>query len=100
MDLIISSLTLQPNLFQLFQPIGGVSATPLSHARAVGIKLEAKIIMASNLYLTRTSLCFTPEIIQDLLLGEGGGYKCKQRNFSAGEESGLRPSETTQRKLQ
>src|SRR5580658_2375340 len=26
MDLIRSSLTLQPNLFQLFQPIGGVSA--------------------------------------------------------------------------
>src|SRR5262252_11032343 len=36
MDLIISSLTLQPNLFQLFQPMGGVSATPLSHARACG----------------------------------------------------------------
>src|SRR5947208_15797797 len=34
MDLIKSSLTLQPNLFQLFHPIGGVSATPLSHARA------------------------------------------------------------------
>jgi hypothetical protein len=32
MDLIMSSLTLQPNLFQLFQPIGGVSAAPLSHA--------------------------------------------------------------------
>src|SRR5579863_833263 len=27
-DLIRSSLTLQPNLFQLFQPIGGVSASP------------------------------------------------------------------------
>jgi hypothetical protein len=40
----------------------------------VGIKLEAKIITASNLYLTRTSLCFTPEIIQDLLLGEGGAF--------------------------
>src|SRR5437868_12707745 len=27
MDLIRSSLTLQPNLFQLFQPIGGVGAS-------------------------------------------------------------------------
>src|SRR5882724_9737298 len=34
MDLIKSSLTLQANLFQLFHPIGGVKATPLSHARA------------------------------------------------------------------
>src|SRR6266446_4470551 len=33
-DLIKSSLTLQPNLFQLFHPIGGVSATPLSQACA------------------------------------------------------------------
>src|SRR6266404_3238348 len=33
MDLIKSSLTLQANLFQLFHPIGGVNATPLSHAR-------------------------------------------------------------------
>src|SRR5919197_6455281 len=28
------SLTLQPNLFQLFQPIGGVLASPLSSERA------------------------------------------------------------------
>src|SRR6266404_6439216 len=34
MDLIKSSLTLQANLFQLFHPIGGVKATPSSHARA------------------------------------------------------------------
>src|SRR5258707_11920855 len=34
MDFKRSSLTLQPNLFQLFQPIGGVRATPLSHALA------------------------------------------------------------------
>src|ERR1700687_571554 len=31
--LIKSSLTLQANLFQLFQPIGGVLARPLSRAR-------------------------------------------------------------------
>src|ERR1700683_5252981 len=30
--LMRSSLTLQPNLFQLFQPIGGVRAKPLSRA--------------------------------------------------------------------
>src|SRR6478672_7750269 len=36
MPLIMSSLTLQPNLFQLFQPIGGVRASPLSQARASG----------------------------------------------------------------
>src|SRR5260221_9994937 len=34
MDLSRSSLTLQPNLFQLFHPMGGVRATPLSQARA------------------------------------------------------------------
>src|SRR5437588_614164 len=33
-SLINFSLTLQPNLFQLFQPIGGVRASPLSSARA------------------------------------------------------------------
>src|SRR5215831_2974002 len=44
MDLIISSLTLQPNLFQLFQPIGGVSATPLSQAFATGEKAKRKIV--------------------------------------------------------
>src|ERR1700691_4494890 len=32
--LIKSSLTSHPNLFQLFQPIGGVSARPLSEAFA------------------------------------------------------------------
>src|SRR5450432_2306728 len=32
--LIRSSLTLQANLFQLFQPIGGVFARPLSSARS------------------------------------------------------------------
>src|ERR1019366_3922537 len=31
--LIRSSLTLQENLFQLFQPMGGVRANPLSRAR-------------------------------------------------------------------
>jgi hypothetical protein len=31
--LIRSSLTLQANLFQLFQPMGGVRARPLSSAR-------------------------------------------------------------------
>src|SRR5262250_2198594 len=34
MDLMSSSLTLQPNLFQEFQPMGGVSARPLSSAVA------------------------------------------------------------------
>ena len=33
-SLINFSLTLQPNLFQLFQPIGGVFASPLSSERA------------------------------------------------------------------
>src|SRR5580765_1172192 len=32
MDLMSSSLTLQPNLFQEFQPMGGVRARPLSRA--------------------------------------------------------------------
>jgi hypothetical protein len=32
--LIKSSLTSQANLFQLFHPIGGINATPFSHARA------------------------------------------------------------------
>ena len=48
MDLIISSLTLQPNLFQLFQPIGGVSATPLSHARAAGTPEATQKIAKKN----------------------------------------------------
>src|SRR5438270_10781157 len=43
MDLIMSSLTLQPNLFQLFQPIGGVSATPLSQARVASGNEERKM---------------------------------------------------------
>src|SRR5256885_2379748 len=43
MDLIMSSLTLQPNLFQLFQPIGGVSATPLSQARVASGNVERKM---------------------------------------------------------
>src|SRR5215813_9356563 len=36
MPLINCSLTLQPNLFQLFQPMGGVRASPLSVARLPG----------------------------------------------------------------
>ena len=32
-DLTRSSVTLQANRFQLFQPMGGVSATPFSRAR-------------------------------------------------------------------
>src|SRR5258708_7688791 len=43
MDLIMSSLTLQLNLFQLFQPIGGVSATPLSQARVASGNEERKM---------------------------------------------------------
>src|SRR5215470_8944278 len=42
MDLIISSLTLQANLFQLFQPMGGVRATPLSQARAAGTRRKVR----------------------------------------------------------
>src|SRR5215470_8690631 len=42
MDLIMSSLTLQANLFQLFQPMGGVRATPLSQARALGTRMNAR----------------------------------------------------------
>src|SRR5882762_504562 len=46
MDFKRSSLTLQPNLFQLFQPIGGVRATPLSHAPAsfAANKIARKLI--------------------------------------------------------
>src|SRR5258708_38515987 len=46
MDFKRSSLTLQPNLFQLFKPIGGVRATPLSHALAsfAANKLARKLI--------------------------------------------------------
>src|SRR5882762_1851816 len=46
MDFKRSSLTLQPNLFQLFQPIGGVRATPLSHALAsfAADKIARKLI--------------------------------------------------------
>src|SRR5215813_3320524 len=38
MDLIRASLTLQPNLFQEFQPMGGVRARPLSSAREVSAR--------------------------------------------------------------
>src|SRR5262249_2785645 len=37
-DLMRSSLTLQPNLFQEFQPMGGVRARPLSSAREVSAR--------------------------------------------------------------
>src|SRR5215470_10821117 len=47
MDLIISSLTLQANLFQLFQPMGGVRATPLSQAWAAGGNESAQRAMRS-----------------------------------------------------
>src|SRR5215213_1978951 len=40
-SLISFSLTLQANLFQLFQPIGGVLARPLSRART-SVKQNAK----------------------------------------------------------
>src|SRR6185369_16068683 len=40
-SLISFSLTLQANLFQLFQPIGGVLATPLSCALAL-VQQQAK----------------------------------------------------------
>src|SRR5215475_10748702 len=44
MDLIMSSSTLQPNLFQLFQPMGGVRATPLSRAWEVCAEIAMKAI--------------------------------------------------------
>ena len=37
------SLMLQPNVFQLFQPIGGVRATPLSSACAAGAPRTARL---------------------------------------------------------
>src|SRR5208282_2765748 len=40
-SLISFSLTSQPNLFQLFQPMGGVRANPFSKARA-GAKAKRK----------------------------------------------------------
>src|SRR5258708_20590297 len=46
MDFKRSSLTLHPNLSKLFQPIGGVRATPLSHALALfaANKIARKLI--------------------------------------------------------
>src|SRR5271165_2926184 len=41
--LIRSSLTLQANLFQLFQPMGGVRASPLSSASPSGAVMLSKI---------------------------------------------------------
>src|SRR2546421_7997830 len=46
-SLINCSLTLQPNLFQLFQPIGGVRASSLSSARA-------SIVMSAQTALRQT----------------------------------------------
>jgi hypothetical protein len=43
-----SSLTLQPNLFQLFHPIGGVSAKPLSKALEQGEPISAPQTIARN----------------------------------------------------
>jgi hypothetical protein len=40
-SLINFSLTLQPNLFQLFHPIGGVRASPLSSVRARAADADA-----------------------------------------------------------
>src|SRR5262245_22745459 len=69
MDLIISSLTLQPNLFQLFQPIGGVSATPLSQPRAAGTKIsmgvkDKRSTILSNLHFMCVSWKFRQGIIK------------------------------------
>src|SRR5207237_5377501 len=76
MLLIMSSLTLQPNLFQEFQPMGGVRARPAEGelgccAERVAMKLERLKAMAmteriifmqalyqkcENIYTRRTSL--------------------------------------------
>src|SRR5579862_6059736 len=60
--LIRSSLTSQANLFQLFQPIGGVRARPLSSARRAGAAASRaraaipKAARPANVFMTMLSV--------------------------------------------
>ena len=78
------SLMLQPNVFQLFQPIGGVRATPFSSAWALGASRVVTVPVTSGnaaasaiarrmSRFTRTSrLVVAPVVVPDEHLGGGG----------------------------
>src|SRR6266550_1985255 len=59
---IISSLTLHPNLFQLFHPIGGVLANPLSCADSEGA-IRTPTRAARTLALTDTDMNKCPSLL-------------------------------------
>jgi hypothetical protein len=71
--LIRSSLTLQANLFQLFQPIGGVRANPLSSAR--NSPAATKKPSAANPKATRASLIFIRMSLDYHIALAGGGKR-------------------------
>src|SRR6516164_687834 len=60
-DLIRSSLTLQANLFQLFQPIGGVWARE-SRSECAPAWLESRMAASSS----QTKRCFAKRFIERL----------------------------------
>src|SRR5262250_1812283 len=94
MDLRRSSLTLHPNLFQLFQPMGGVKATPLSSAlssRAVRKTARSASSRAEHFEVSVGTTSFLPT--------EKSGFD-NTRKLSGGGGSGERPPQRAVRKNQ
>src|SRR5438046_10428808 len=88
MDLMRSSLTLQPNLFQEFQPIGGVWARPLSRA-VEGWTKESKARSATAKNKQSRAV--------NVFIGKPPGRKIAVKSYS---KRNVRERQTAQRSFQ